>query len=151
MTAFAERMATLRAANPGPLVSHVDDPVVPSVGWSVYEVAPACSDYQPRGGLVVHVDGGTADPDTGEVGDRYLVVRVGQGRLHWTSLRASQVQAGPGRPNAHTIRGVCQVAGRELAASRRRPDDARDLELWSLGARLTAVLARPDSADASRL
>lgn len=150
MTTMAERIAGLRAANPEPLVSHVDDPVAPGVGWSVYETAPPCSSHEPRGGVVLDVDHHSPDPETGEIGARYLLVRVRQGQLSWVSLRASQVSAYPGRPNAHTIRGVCQVAARELAGSRRRPDDARDLELWSLGARLTAVLARPDSAEGHR-
>lgn len=116
------------------------------VGWSVWETAPADSDYWPRGGVVLHVDpGADTSPDTGEVVDRYLVVRAHRGELAFASLRADQVAAvdDGNRPNAHTIRGVCQVAARELAAPKRRPGDERALELWSLGARLMAVLARP--------
>lgn len=135
----AERMAALRAAHPEPLVSSVDDPAPIGPGWSVWEQAPAGTDYNPRGGVVVGVDHHSPDPDTGEIGDRYLLVRTRYGKLSFLSLRASQV-APADRPNAATIRGVCQVAARELAAERRRADDARDLELWSLGVRLMAVI-----------
>jgi len=91
--------------------------------------------------VVVHVDRAT-DPETGEVGDRYLLVRAHRAQLVWVSLRADQIQADAGRPNAHTLRGVCQVAARELGRpNRRKIDDRRDLELWSLGARLMAVVA----------
>lgn len=144
---LAERLTLLRAAHPEPLVSHVDNPVLPiGVGWSVWEQAPAGTDYSPRGGVVVHVDAHSADPATGEVGPRYLVVRARGGRLSWLSLRAHQLAPGE-RPNAYALRGVCQVAARELAATKRRPDDERDLELWSLGARLMAVIVRPDAGD----
>lgn len=144
MSAFADNLARLRASHPEPLVSHVEDPVVRAgVGWSVWERTPEGSDYDPRGGVVLHVDV-APDPETGEIGDRYLVVRADRGRLVWGSLRAEAVTC-PGRPNAHTIRGVCSIAARELSGARRRPDDARDLELWSLGTRLMATLARPDS------
>jgi hypothetical protein len=44
------------------------------------------------------------------------------------------------------VRGVCQVAARLLA--RCGDDDERALELWSLGARLMAALARPGSVPA---
>lgn len=148
MSALADTMARLRAEAGG-------EPLVPAptiasigVGWSVYEQAPADSDYWPRGGVVVHVDPHSiADPESGELLDRYVLVRVGRQGLHWTSLRADELAAvdDGNRPNAHTIRGVCQVVARELAATKRKPDDGRALELWSLGARLMSVLGAPGS------
>jgi len=147
MRTLADTMARLRA-------EAGEEPFVPApvptvaVGWSVYEKAPADSDYWPRGGVVVHIDiHSVADPDTGELRDRYVLVRVGRQGLQWTSLRADQLAGvdDGNRPNAHTIRGVCQVVARELAATKRKPDDAKALELWSLGARLMSVLGAPGS------
>lgn len=124
------------------------------VGWSLWERSPEGTWYEPRGGVVVHVDPrAVLDEESGELLDRYLLVRAvrtpGSERatLHWTSLRADQVAALDDgcRPNAATIRGVCQVAARELAKPRRRFDDRRALELWSLGCRLMSVLGAPDS------
>ncbi len=144
---FADRLALLRAQTSDTPLERAAAPTLADlgVGWSVYEAMPPEGDYWPRGGVVLHVvPNGATDPETGEVVDRYLVVRADRGALHWVSLRADQLGAlgDDNRPNAHTIRGVCQVAARELAA-RSRPDDDRSLELWSLGARLMAVLARP--------
>lgn len=129
-----------------PLVSAVDDPPATiDLGWSVHEQTPADSDYWPRGGtLAAVIPGGAANPDTGEVVDRYRLVRVVEGRLAWVSLRSDQV-ATPQRPNASTIRGLCQVVARELARDHREPDDAKALELWSLGARLMSVIGAPGS------
>lgn len=118
---------------------------VVGVGWSVWEKAPADSDYRPRGGVVVHVvPQAELDVETGELLDRYVVVNVYGGKLAWVSLRADQVApvTDSSRPNASTIRGVCQVAAREAAKCRR---DERLLELFSLGTRLMAVVARPSS------
>ena len=150
MSAFAETLARIRAEKGDELLQRAPAPSASmiGVGWSVWERCPDGTSYDPRGGIVVHVDPlSMHDPETGEALDRYLVVRADRGRLQWVSLRSDQVEVvdDGSRPNAYTIRGVCQVAARELAASRRAPDDDRDLELWSLGARLMAVLARPSA------
>ena len=148
MSAFADTLARLRAETGDQLLERAPAPTASmiGVGWSIWERCPDGTSYDPRGGIVVHVDpAGAHDPETGEAFDRYLVVRAERGRLHWVSLRSDQVEAvdDASRPNAYTIRGVCQVAARELASSRRTPDDDRDLELWGLGLRLMATLARP--------
>ncbi len=150
----SERLAQLRAekgdtpllAAPAPTTAQV------GVGWSVWERSPDGTSYTPRGGVVVHIDpASTPDPETGEMLDRFLVVRARAGGLHWVSLRADQLAAVDDgcRPNAHTIAGVCQVVQRELREQleRRRGvvDHERVLELFSLGARLMAVVARPAS------
>ena len=144
---LADTVARIRAEAGDGLLTTASPPTVAQlgVGWSVYEQAPPDSDYWPRGGVIVHGPWTVVDPDTGEVVDRFVVVRADRGALCWASLRADQLgPVGDGnRPNAVTIRGVCQVAARELAATKRKPDDERALELWSLGARLMAVLARP--------
>lgn len=155
MSAFTDTTALLRAElgdkpllrAPAPTVAQV------AVGWSIWEKAPEGTDYQPRGGVVVHVvPNGAHHPETGEALDRYLVVkavRADQGGLAWTSLRSDQVAAvdDGNRPNSHTIAGVCKKATQELAQEleRRRGsvDVERVLELFTLGARLMAVIARP--------
>jgi dipeptidyl aminopeptidase/acylaminoacyl peptidase len=150
MTTLAERIASVRAQAGDEPLERAPAPTVEQlgVGWSLHEKAPDGTWYGVRGGVVVHIAPHAAPvPDTGEMVDRYLVVRADRGELNWTSLRADQVAAVDEgcRPNAHTIRGVCQVAARELAATKRKPDDERALELFSLGARLMAVLARPST------
>lgn len=145
MTAFADTLARLRAEKGDTPLLPAPAPTAADVGpgWSVWELAPHDSDYWPRGGLVVHVDHQAVPvPDTGEFVDRYVVVRADRGELRWVSLRADQVAAvgDSSRPNALTIRGVCQVAAREASKCR---DDERLLELFSLGARLMAVVTRP--------
>lgn len=148
MSALADTLARLRAEKGDQLLERAPAPsaAMIGVGWSIWERCPDGTSYDPRGGIVVHVDpAGAHDPETGEALDRYLVVRAEKGRLQWVSLRSDQVEAvdDGSRPNAYTIRGVCQVAARELASARRTPDDDRDLELWGLGTRLMATLARP--------
>lgn len=126
MSAVADTMARLRAeANEVPLVP-APVPTV-AVGWSLYEKAPADSDYWPRGGVVVFIDPShnVADPESGELRDRYVLVRVGRQGLHWTSLCADEVASvdDGNRPNAHTIRGVPgrrPGAGGDEAQARRR-------------------------------
>ena len=148
MNALADAIARLRAEAGGEPPVPAPVPTVVGVGWSVYEKAPADSDYWPRGGVVVHIDPhSAADPESGELWDRYHLVRVGRQGLQWTSLRADELGTvdDGNRPNAHTIQGVCQVVARELAATKRKPDDRRALELWSLGTRLMSVLGAPGS------
>lgn len=152
MTAFADTLARLREELGGKPIERAPAPTMAmiGVGWSVWERCPDGTYYDPRGGIVAHVvPDGAANPDTGEVVDRYLVVRRGLHGLHWVSLRADQLEAvhDGNRPNAHSIRGVCQIAAREVdrVLSKRQPDDEKALELLSLGARLMAVLARPDA------
>lgn len=147
MNALAETLARLRAESDEGSPGQPTPPAV-GVGWSLWEKAPADSDYWPRGGVVVHIDPHSiADPESGELRDRYVLVRVGRQGLHWTSLCAGEVGSvdDGNRPNAHAIRGVCQVVARELAATKRTPDDRKALELWSLGARLMGVLGAPGS------
>lgn len=153
MTGFADTLARIRADVGDELLERAPAPTVAElgVGWSIRETAPAEGDYWPRSGVIGHVvPNGAHDAETGEAMDRYLVVRTDTGSLYWTSLRADQVAALDDgcRPNAHTLTGVCQVITRELAQrlERRRggaPDYERVLELFSLGARLMAVIARP--------
>lgn len=153
MSTLSDTLARLRAEAADELLAPAPAPTVAElgVGWSIYEKVPADGDYWPRGGVVVHVvPNGAHDELTGEAMDRYVVVRADQGQLNWTSLRADQVAAldDGSRPNAHTLAGVCQVATKELSRrlERRRggaPDYDRVLELFSLGARLMAVIARP--------
>jgi hypothetical protein len=150
MSAFTDTLARLRAEAGDELLDVAPPPTMASlgVGWSIHEKAPDDSDYWPRGGVVVHVTpNGAHSEETGEVVDRYTLVRAERGQLHWTTLGADQVQAltDANRPNAHTIWGVCDIAARELVAraKSRAPDHERALELWSLGTRLMAVLARP--------
>ena len=154
---FADTLARLRAERGDVPLERAPEPTVSmvGVGWSVWEKSPDGTSYDPRGGVVVHVDPHSVpDPDTGELVDRFLVVRAGRHGLHWVSLRADQVAAvhDGNRPNAHTIRGVCQMVARELrtlfdgtgaGARRSPPDDDRALDLFSLGCRLMSVLARP--------
>ena len=147
MSAMADTLARLRA-EAGEEPPPVKPSAVVGVGWSVYEKAPADGDYWPRGGVVVHIDPhSVVDPESGELRDRYALVRVGRQGLQWTSLCVDELGTvdDGNRPNAHTIRGVCQVVARELAATKRKPDDRKALELWSLGARLMAVLGAPGS------
>ncbi len=147
---LTDTIARIRAeAGDGPLLP-VPPPTVSDlvVGWSVHETADPSTWYDVRGGVIVHVTpNGAHSPETGEALDRYTVVDVDKGKLCWHSLRADQLAAVDDscRPNASTIRGVCQVAARELVsgARSRKPDDERALELWSLGCRLMSVLARP--------
>lgn len=154
MSTFTDTLARIRAEAGDDLLEPAAPPTAGDigVGWSIYELVPEGGDYWPRGGVVVHIAPHAAPvEDTGEMVDRYLVVRADEGELHWTSLRADQVAMvdDESRPNAHTIAGVCQVATRELGRQldRRRgvPDYERVLELFSLGARLMAVIARPAS------
>lgn len=154
MTAFADTLARVRAETGDTPLERVPTPTTREigVGWSVWERSPDGTDYDPRGGTVLHViPNGVHDEDTGEAYDRYVVVRVGRFGLHWTSLRADQL--GPiddgSRPNAHSIAGVCHAAARELVellrpkARGEAPDMDKALDLFSLGARLTAAVARP--------
>ncbi len=149
---LADTMARIRAEVGDELLRPAPAPTVADlgVGWSINEAAPADSDYWPRGGVVVHiVPNGVHDVETGEAIDRYTVVRADRGELHWCSLRADKVgPLGDGnRPNAHTIAGVCQVVVRKLSDQFERqrgvPDYERALELFTLGNRLMACLARP--------
>lgn len=147
MSALADTVARLRAESDEGPPGQPSAPVV-GVGWTLWEEAPADSDYWPRGGVVVHIDPhSVADPESGELSDRYVLVRAGRQGLQWTSLCAAEagVIDDGNRPNAHTIRGVCQVVARELATARRKPDDRKALELWSLGARLMSVLGASGS------
>lgn len=147
MSAFADTLARLRAETGDQLLERAPAPsaAMIGVGWSIWERCPDGTSYDPRGGLVVHVQPAAAhDPETGEALDRYVVARADRGRLQWVSLCSDQIEVvdDGSRPNAHTIDGVCQVIARELASTRRRRDDERDLELWSVGLRLKASVAR---------
>lgn len=144
MITYAEIQA--KAAELGPLLP-VPEPTMRdvSVGWSLWEKMPDEAEYfdHRRGGVVVHVTPGW-HPDTGEAVDRYVMVHVHRDGLRWLSLRADELAAAAvGRPNNKTIQGICTEAARQLVKVR---DVEKALELWSLGARLMAVLARPGTA-----
>ena len=115
MSTFTDTMARVRAQVGDGLLEPAPPPTVEqlAVGWSVCETSTG--DYWPRGGVVVHITpDGAHSAETGEVVDRYTVVRADKAGLHGTSLRADQVDP-PEEPNAHTITGVCQEATRQLA------------------------------------
>lgn len=143
---YAEIQA--RAAALGPLLP-VSEPTVADVttGWSVWEKMPADADYigHRRGGVVLQVAPGW-DPDTGEAVDRYVLVSAYRHEIRWLSLRADQLEAAAvERPNYKTLRGICTEAARRLVTI---GDDDKALELWTLGARLMAVVARPGTPPA---
>lgn len=111
------------------------------VGWSVYETAPADSDYWPRGGVVV--DSWSAADDDGEVYEVYLLVKSHQGQLRFVSLRGDQLSAeSVKRPNRLVVGDVCRTAARSLGDRQAHGwrKDLSDLELWSLGVRLTRAI-----------
>lgn len=108
------------------------------VGYSLWERSAV---ELPRGGVVVDV-GEAPHPETGELVTTYLLVRSWRGRLRWVTLRADQVSELVDPPNRSQVRSVCRTAAGVIAERPRdRPDDAGDLELFSLGCRLMAAIA----------
>jgi hypothetical protein len=116
------RIARIRAANPEPLVSHVDDRRNVLVGHYVTESVPDDSDYTPRQGVVVerwHTDDGEPGVVVARFSKRGRETVIHTARLRVDALRDEWL---PPKPDPST----CATAYRKLLAVIAQRVDSKD-------------------------
>lgn len=105
------------------------------VGWSVYELADDIADFDPRGGIVVAVDG-RPDPETGEIVRWFRTLRFLRGHPTFVDLSEHQINADSiGLPNGASLRSAIRRLN-ELLGRRRGSMTSDELEWQDIALRL---------------